>query len=75
MKFPNKVVTYQESILSRFPILLRALQKGQMSPRTLYNQNKNVFENVHEFVVVLDCLFVLEKIDIDNKTGEIYYVG
>lgn len=35
MKFPNKVISYNKSILAKLPIILNELQKGIQSPATL----------------------------------------
>lgn len=74
MRLPNKVISYKESVLSRFPIILNILIKEEISPNELYEKVKDSFEDVGEFIEVLDCLFAIGEIDLEN--GELlYYVG
>lgn len=73
MKLPNKVTTYKKSILSKFPVVLKALQKENMSPAALYKKVKRNVDNVAEFTHILVCLYALNKIDfIDEEV--LYYV-
>ena len=73
MKFPNKVTPYKKSILSKFPIVLKVLQEENMTPTALYKNVNRQINNVAEFVNILDCLYILNKIDyIDEEV--LYYV-
>ena len=44
MKFPNKVISYNESIISKFPIILSKLEKKEYEPLELYKKVKAKFE-------------------------------
>lgn len=73
MKLPNKVTTYKKSILAKFPIVLSALRKENMTPVVLYKKVKRHVDNVAEFTHILVCLYALNKIDfIDEEV--LYYV-
>lgn len=74
MKFPNKVVSYNESIISKFPIVLSVLIEKDYSVEELYFKLKTNFNNINDFLDVLDCLFALEKININRNTRSLYYV-
>ncbi len=74
MKLPSKVTPYKDSIISKFPIILTVLKKEEMSPIVLYRKTKSKVSDVKEFIEILDCLYILEKIGFDQETGEIYYV-
>lgn len=74
MKFPNKVINYKQSLLSKFPIILKVIKNENISVNKLYNKTKSKFEDIAEFVEVLDCLFALNKINIDEAIGVLYYV-
>lgn len=74
MKFPNKVIPFQKSILAKFPIVLDALSKQDMSVLDLYKKNKNKFDGITEYFDVLDCLFFLGKIELLNGGVKLHYV-
>lgn len=70
MLLPNKLFSYNQSTLSKLPIFLRSLEEPQ-SPKTLYHSLTDSCSNPMEFMDVLDCLYALCKIDIDEE-GRIY---
>jgi len=73
MRLPNKVTPYRKSILFKFPIVLKVLQEENMTPTELYKKVKRQIGNVAEFVTILDCLYILNKIDyVDEEV--LYYV-
>lgn len=72
MKFPNKVINYNESIISKFPVILSQLQIKDYSISSLYEKVKNKVENINEFLEILDCLFALNKIKLDGNTRRLY---
>lgn len=69
MPLPNKIFSYEQSILSKMPVILGVLQNGTVSVEELYKFMKTKTDNVSEFIEILDCLFVLDKIQL--KDGEI----
>ena len=74
MKLPNKAIRYNESVLSKFPIVLRALEKGDLSAVDLFHTVKSSMEDVSDFMDILDCLFALGKIDFTENTRRLSYV-
>lgn len=75
MKLPNKIVSYQESILPKIPIILTNLRRdGTSSPVDMYNANKKYFSNIADYMETLDCCFVLGMIKF-NEDGELFYVN
>lgn len=74
MKFPSKVTSYQESILSKFSIVLSYLEKENIKPSLLYKKIKNKVSDPGEFVEILDCLYALGKIEIVGEEKELHYV-
>ena len=68
MIVPNKVIPYEESLLSKLPLVLHCLNEPR-SPDRLYSLVKNSFENVHQFVVCIDILYVLNRIEL--KDGDL----
>ena len=62
MKFPNKVTTYRQSLISKFPIILKELEKQDYYVGSLYGKVEKKMDGPEEYVQVLDCLFFLGKI-------------
>ena len=74
MRLPNKVITYKESILPKFPVILKIVRNADITPNNLYKRVKGQFEDIGEYLEVLDCLYALGKIELDEKRGVIHYV-
>ncbi len=72
MLLPNKIISYNESILSKFPIVLNTLEDHDYLIIDLYAQLKT-YLGIECFIEVLDCLFALGKIEIDYTTRSIRY--
>lgn len=75
MKLPNKVITYKESLLAKFPIVLVLLKEQEISADLLYKKVKSKVDDIGEFMEIMDCLFALGKIELDVKKGVIRYVA
>lgn len=75
MKLPNKLFSYKESMISKFPLIMQKVsEERNISIMELYYTVKDKFEDISEFLVTLDCLYVLGKIEYDSKLGRIIYV-
>lgn len=72
MLLPNKIISYNGSILSKFPIVLDVLNDNDYLIFDLYEQLKASLD-IESFIEVLDCLFALGKIEIDYSTRSIRY--
>lgn len=70
---PNKFTTLDQSILSKTRFLLIDGRKD-ISLNELKKLTLNKFTDVGEFILALDVLFVLEKIEIDYKERVVRYV-
>lgn len=73
MKFPSKVTSYKESSLALFPVILKYLEKKDMTPAELYKKTKGKIQGIQEFLEILDCLYALNKIELER--GVLHYVG
>ncbi len=73
MKLPSKITSYSESSISKFPYVLKAVRKGEKTPLELYSQAKKEHISIAEFMEVLDGLYALRRIDL-NEEGKLYYV-
>jgi hypothetical protein len=71
MPFPNKVTTYSESVISKFPNILSSLANGGETVLDLYQISKKNDKDLtaSSFVEALDCLFYLKKIKYDENGG------
>lgn len=74
MRLPSKVTPYRKSTLSKFPVILTALKQQDMSPITLYDKVKAKGIDMADFVEILDCLFMLEQIELNAEKEVLHYV-
>lgn len=74
MLLPNKLFSYEESILSRFPVMLSVLEEKPMRVNELYKKMNDYVESVNDFIEILDCLYALGKIELDGEEGVLKYV-
>ena len=75
MKLPNKVTSYQESVLSKFTVLLDVLSVKDSSLIELYFDTKDFFSDTSEYIDTVDCLFALNKLEYIEDMGVLHYVG
>lgn len=68
MIVPNKVISYEESLLPKLPTIFRCLSEP-ISPNKLYELLESEFKDVHQFVMCLDVLFILNRIVL--KDGDL----
>ena len=73
MKLPSKITSYSESSISKFPYVLKAVREGEKTPLELYSEAKKEHISIAEFMEVLDGLYALGRIDL-NEEGELHYV-
>lgn len=73
MKFPSKVTSYKESSLALFPVILKYLEKKDMTLSELYKKTRGKMSGIQEFLEILDCLYALNKIELEG--GVLHYVG
>lgn len=72
MKLPDKFISYKESVLFKFPIILEELEVRDFSLTSLYYTTKSKFSNVNEYIDTIVCLFALKIIEMDE--GVLHYV-
>ena len=65
MIFPNKFTTLDESLLARAPLVLGALESPK-SPSSLFDELASSFEDVGEFILTLDLLYLISLIEINS---------
>ena len=72
MLVPNKTISINESCLYLSALLLSKL-KDEISVIELYQAEKRMFLDLSDFIDVLDLLFVLGKVVLDEDNGVIKY--
>jgi len=74
MLLPSKITTFQESVLSRLPLVLSVLSQESKSVSSLFDITKVSVKDIVEYLDILDCLYALGKIDYNPKTRLLDYV-
>lgn len=69
---PNKVITLRESALGGTPIILRE-KTSQANLVSLYDKVGKEFESIDQFLMAIDILYILGKLDVDLSTGVVNY--
>ena len=75
MLLPSKITTFQESVLSKFPLVLSALTQESKSISALFDIVNGNVKDIVEYLDILDCLYALGKIDYNPETRLIDYVN
>ena len=74
MLLPNKLIPYDQSILSKMQIILKEIDNHPIPVHELYKRVKKKMSGVNEFIDALDCLYALGKIEFDEKEKVLRYV-
>ena len=74
MRLPNKIFSYNESSISKYPVVLTALQRSPLPIRELYEKTRRQWDGIGTFMEALDCLFALGKIKLDDNEEKLFYV-
>lgn len=74
MIVPNKVIPISESAMGKAAELLR-LGPGKYDLSSLYEAQSHKFESIDQFLLALDVLYVLGRVDVDFATREVIYAG
>lgn len=73
MRFPSKVTQYEDSSLPSFLKILSLVEKEDITVIDLYKKVKSKV-NINDFVTILDTLFSLGYIVLNDDNGVIHYV-
>lgn len=74
MIFPSKLINFNESTLFKSSKIIKVLEIKSLSVLNLYEKTKKNFSDLDEFIVALDLLYVLGKIELDEEWGVLNYV-
>ena len=75
MKLPNKIITYDESTLSKLVPILNELSFADITPFALFKKTIDNYKSIEEFINTLDCLYALNKITYIDQGGVLHYVA
>lgn len=67
MQLPNKLYSYKDSTLALIPSVLAKIKDRPMYVTELYLQMRQSLNEPTDFMSVMDCLFALRAIDINDK--------
>ncbi|PSU43051.1 hypothetical protein CTM97_05280 [Photobacterium phosphoreum] len=70
MIMPDKTFSIDETILYKSISILSKVEKD-MDISILYAKTKKHFNNINEFILALDLLYILEVIEVDLDNGVI----
>ena len=73
MIFPDKLVSFQDSIIAKSVYILKELQNNELVVSDLFIATKEYFEDVSEFLLALDTLYLLGKLNLNDKSQVIQY--
>ena len=68
MLFPSKVISYNESILPKLPLVLHYLENGPKKISDVYRYTKGKVADLSDLFEVLDCLYALGMIDLNGDS-------
>lgn len=74
MILPNKLISFQDCILSKTVYILEKISDSDFSVIRLYEQVEIHFEDINEYMLALDVLYVLGKIKYNEELQAIQYV-
>lgn len=74
MILPNKLISFQDCILAKTVYILEKITDSDFSVIGLYEQVETHFEDLNEYMLALDVLYVLGKIKYNEELRVIQYV-
>lgn len=74
MIYPNKHITFEESIIYKMISILENGTDNEVNIHELFKKTKRKFKNADEFIYSLDVLYVLNMIEVDFSNETVKYV-
>lgn len=74
MILPNKLISFQDCILAKTVYILKKISDSDFSVIKLYEKVETHFEDLNEYMLALDVLYVLGKIKYNEELRVIQYV-
>ncbi|MGX7145105.1 ABC-three component system middle component 7 [Facklamia languida] len=70
MKIPGKLFSFNQSVISKFPLILENLNEPK-TPQELFKNVQSSVGNPVYFIEILDSLYALGKINMSSE-GRLY---
>ena len=74
MILPNKLVSFQNSLLPKTVLIIDELSAKPFRVNELYEKLRKKFEDVDQFILTLDVLYILEKVRYNEEWEVLEYV-
>lgn len=74
MILPNKLIRFQDSVIAKMVYILDEIKLENQSIDILYEKIKDHFDDVNQYILTLDVLYILGKLKVDEKARVILYV-
>lgn len=71
---PNKFIALDHSILAKLEIVLDE-QIGEMGIREFYHAVAHRFDTADQFLLALDVLYILGRVNVDFRTATVSHAG
>lgn len=75
MIYPNKNIRFEESLLNKMTAILLLKRKKSIRIDDLYDQLKDEYETIDQFLISLDVLYALNAISLNEENGTIEYAN
>ena len=75
MIYPNKNIRFNESLLNKMTAILLLKRKKSIRIDDLYDQLKDEYETIDQFLISLDVLYALNAISLNEENGTIEYAN
>lgn len=74
MILPNKLISFKDCVLAKIIYILEKISDSDFSAIELYEKVETHFEDINEYMLALDVLYVLGKIKYNEELRVIQYV-
>lgn len=74
MILPNKLVSFQNSLLPKTVLIIVELSAKPLSVNELYDKLIKKFEDIDQFILTLDVLYLLDKVRYNEEWEVLEYV-
>lgn len=68
MQLPNKLYSYKNSTLALIPKVLKEIEEKPIAVYELFNRVKPLLNDATDFLSVMDCLYALRAVDINEES-------
>ncbi|WP_342500581.1 ABC-three component system middle component 7 [Bacillus sp. FSL K6-4563] len=76
MIVPNKIISLNESIIGKMIFILEHItEQKYLTIEDLFRNTRSHFEEIDEFILSLDVLYLLDAIEVEFSRGEATYVS